>query len=107
VIRLSTAIVSGDKREIENFFMKAIEDGCEGIIAKSLESEYKAGARGWNWIKYKRDYISEMVDTVDLVVVGAFAGQGRRAGTYGALLVATYNKEADCFETFSKLGTGF
>jgi DNA ligase-1 len=106
-IRLSTAIVSGDKREIENFFMKAIEDGCEGIIAKSLESEYRAGARGWNWIKYKRDYISEMVDTVDLVVVGAFAGQGRRAGTYGALLVATYSKEADCFETVSKLGTGF
>ena len=106
-IKLSSVIVSDDKREIETFFMKAIGEGCEGIIAKSLESEYRAGARGWNWIKYKRDYISEMVDTVDLVVVGAFAGQGRRAGTYGALLVATYNKEKDRFETVSKLGTGF
>jgi DNA ligase-1 len=59
------------------------------------------------WIKYKRDYKSEMTDTVDLVVVGAFHGRGKRAGTYGALLLAAYNREADTFETVTKLGTGF
>lgn len=42
------------------------------------ESVYTAGVRGWLWVKYKRDYKSEMMDTVDLVVVGAFYGKGKR-----------------------------
>jgi len=46
-------------------------------------------------------------DTIDLVVVGAFAGRGKRAGTYGALLMAAYDDEADVFRTTCKLGTGF
>jgi DNA ligase-1 len=78
-------------------------------MAKSLaaDSYYRAGSRGWNWIKFKRDYKSEMNDTVDLVVVGGFSGKGRRAGGYGALLMATYNAETGRFETVTKLGSGF
>jgi DNA ligase-1 len=48
-----------------------------------------------------------MTDTVDLVIVGAFHGRGKRAGTYGALLLAAYNPESDTFETVTKCGTGF
>lgn len=48
-----------------------------------------------------------MNDTVDLVIVGAFHGRGRRGGVYGALLMATYNSETDRFETVCKLGSGF
>jgi DNA ligase-1 len=48
-----------------------------------------------------------MTDTVDLVVVGAFHGRGKRVGTYGALLLAAYNPDADIFETVTKCGTGF
>jgi DNA ligase-1 len=101
-------IASGPK-QLEAFFEEAIEDGCEGLICKAIgkESVYQAGARGWLWIKYKRDYKSEMTDTVDLVVVGAFHGRGKRAGAYGALLLATYNKKGDTFETVTKCGTGF
>jgi DNA ligase-1 len=96
-------------KELEAFFEEAIEDGCEGVMCKAVgkDSVYQAGARGWLWIKYKRDYKSEMSDTVDLVVVGAFHGRGKRAGTYGALLLGTYNKDADTFETVTKCGTGF
>ena len=96
-------------KELEAFFEEAIEDGCEGLMCKSVaaDSVYQAGARGWMWIKYKRDYKSEMTDTVDLVVVGAFHGRGKRAGAYGALLLAAYNKDKDIFETVTKLGTGF
>ncbi len=108
-IRLSEMIVTSADEEANQFFLKSIEAGCEGLIAKSIEpnSFYRAGSRGWQWIKYKREYKSEMVDTVDLVVVGAFAGRGRRAGSYGALLMASYNDEDDIFETVCKLGTGF
>jgi DNA ligase-1 len=48
-----------------------------------------------------------MSDTVDLVIVGAFHGRGKRAGVYGALLLASYNPETDTFETVTKCGTGF
>ncbi|ADV64971.1 ATP-dependent DNA ligase [Desulfurococcus mucosus] len=95
--------------ELEKFFLKAISEGAEGVMVKALhgDSIYQAGTRGWLWIKFKRDYRSEMVDTVDLVVVGAFHGKGRRGGKYGALLMAAYNDEKDVFETVCKVGSGF
>ena len=109
--RVKTAkyIITDSVKELEKFFEEAIENGCEGLVCKSIaeDSVYQAGARGWLWIKYKRDYKSEMTDTVDLVVVGAFHGRGKRAGTYGALLLAAYNPENDTFETVTKCGTGF
>jgi len=102
-------IVAHNPKQLEEFFEEAIENGCEGLMCKAMgkDSVYQAGARGWLWIKYKRDYKSEMTDTVDLVIVGAFHGRGKRAGTYGALLLATYDPKADTFETVTKCGTGF
>jgi len=101
--------ITGSVKALEEFFEEAIADGCEGVVCKAVgkDAVYQAGARGWLWIKYKRDYKSEMKDTVDLTVVGAFHGRGKRAGTYGALLLATYDKKADVFETVTKCGTGF
>src|SRR5438445_10581933 len=70
------------------------------------DSTYKAGARGWTWIKYKREYKSEMQDSVDLAVVGAFAGRERRGGAYGALLLAAYDNSDDVFRRVCKCGSG-
>jgi len=108
-VKLANSVIAADVKELERFFLEAIEDGCEGLVCKSIakDSMYQAGARGWLWIKYKRDYKSEMTDTVDLVVVGAFHGRGKRAGVYGALLLAAYNHDSDTFETVTKCGTGF
>ena len=108
-IKIAPAIVTSDVKEIEKFFEEAIENGCEGLMLKSVKSDsiYQAGARGWLWIKLKRSYQSKMVEPIDVVIVGAFAGKGKRAGTYGALLAAVYNKEKDVFETICKVGSGF
>ena len=108
-VRTAEYIVTDNIEELERFFEKAVENGCEGLMCKSIakDSVYQAGARGWLWIKYKRDYKSEMTDTVDLVIVGAFHGRGKRAGTYGALLLAAYDEEEDVFQTVTKCGTGF
>ena len=108
-VRIAKYVVTDNVDEMEKFFFEAIEEGCEGLVCKSVakDSFYQAGARGWLWIKYKRDYRSEMTDTVDLVVVGAFLGRGKRAGTYGALLLTAYNPGNDTFETITKCGTGF
>ena len=108
-VRFSEMRVLEGENEVEAFFQEALKDGCEGLMAKSVDSGsiYRAGSRGFLWIKYKKEYRSEMTDTVDLVVVGAFAGRGRRAGFYGALLMTTYNDQEDTFETVCKLGSGF
>jgi DNA ligase-1 len=107
--KLSEQIIIDAPEQIDNFMIEAVDKGYEGLVVKSLnqDSVYQAGARGFLWIKYKRDYKSELTDTLDLVIVGAFAGRGRRAGTYGALLMAAYETESDSFKTVSKLGTGF
>ena len=109
-IRPSTlAWVEDDPAAGEAFFLDALSSGCEGVIAKAVgeDSQYRAGARGWQWIKYKRDYRSGMTDTVDLVVVGAYAGAGKRTGFYGALLMAAVNEDEGTLESVCKLGTGF
>jgi len=107
--RLSEALTVSSAPDLEKFFLKAVEEGAEGVMVKAMhaQSVYQAGARGWLWIKYKRDYKSEMTDTVDLVVVGAFKGRGRRGGKIGALLVAAYDPDTDTFQTVCKVGSGF
>lgn len=101
--------VSDDVEEIEAFFNQAVERGFEGIMAKSRseDSVYRAGAREWSWIKWKRDYAQDLVDSFDVVAVGGFAGRGNRSGTWGALLCAAYNPDRDRYETLCKVSTGF
>ncbi|NVM31841.1 MAG: ATP-dependent DNA ligase [Candidatus Helarchaeota archaeon] len=108
-LRLGKAIISDNILEIEEFFNSSIESGCEGIIAKSIQKEsvYQAGARGWLWIKLKESYQSKMADNIDIVVVGAFWGRGKRAQTYGALLCAVFDEEEGNYKTICKVGSGF
>ena len=107
--RLATQKIVKSVEELEEFFELAISEGCEGLVCKSLSGNaiYQAGVRGFLWIKFKRSYQSKMIEPIDVVIVGAFHGRGRRAGTYGGLLVAVYDKEADMFRTVCKVGSGF
>lgn len=108
-VRFSHQRIAESAEEVLEFFDQSVADGAEGIMAKSLgeESTYRAGARGWQWIKFKKDYAEELGDSLDLVVVGAFWGRGRRRGWYGSLLMATYDPHRDVFETLCKVATGF
>ncbi|MDG7047247.1 MAG: ATP-dependent DNA ligase, partial [Nitrososphaerota archaeon] len=107
MIQLTESLRSSELPRIERMMEDAIENGCEGIMVKDIKSVYRAGAREFSWIKIKREYKNELNDTMDLVVVGAFHGMGRRAGNYGTLLVAAYDEDADTFKTVTKIGTGF
>ena len=108
-VRLAVQRVVTSEEEAQSFFDEAIAAGGEGIMAKSLAdgSAYRAGARGFWWIKYKREYTAGLSDSIDGVVVGGFQGRGRRAGRYGAFLLAVYNPKLDRFESFCKVGSGF
>ena len=106
-IKLIDQIKVSRIEEIENYTERALMNGCEGIMIKNPASQYRAGAREWAWMKLKKEYSGEVTDSVDLVVVGALHGKGRRVGKYGALLLASYDSERDVFCTIGKVGTGF
>ncbi len=108
-VRLAEQRVVGSVEEAKAFLDEAIAAGGEGVMAKSLRegSSYRAGARGYWWIKYKRDYTVGLSDSIDGVVVGAFHGRGRRGGRFGAFLLAVYDRARDRYESFTKVGSGF
>jgi DNA ligase-1 len=108
-LRLTTALEVETSSALDAAFEQAVADGSEGLVCKSTgpDAVYRAGARGWLWIKLKRDYRTELADTIDLVVVGAYAGRGRRRGTYGAVLLAAYDPATEVYQTVGRCGTGF
>lgn len=106
-VRMSTQKVATDERGMEEFFDAAVEDGAEGIMCKDPRAPYKAGSRGFAWVKFKTDYTESLVDTMDLVCIGAFYGRGRRAGWYGATLMAAWDPDSQAWQSVCKLGTGF
>jgi len=106
VMTVAEAIQTDQPAEVEAFFSAAVGRGLEGIVAKRLDAPYAAGARNFNWIKLKRSY--HLADSLDLCIVGYWAGQGQRA-TFGigTVLGAVYDPERDRFFTVSKIGSGF
>jgi len=96
-----------NENEIEDFLENSINAGCEGLMLKNPSAPYRAGTRGSNWLKLKREYRNELGDSLDLIVIGAYFGRGRRTGLYGTLLLGTYNPEKDNFPSICKVGTGF
>jgi len=105
--RLIPMSIINSKEQVLEVLENSINSGCEGLMLKQLNSTYRAGIRGSNWLKLKREYQNDLGDSLDLIVVGAFFGKGRRTGKYGTLLVATYNDEDDTFPSICKVGTGF
>ena len=76
-------------------------------MLKKLDSPYVAGGRGFHWIKFKRSQAGELTDTVDCVLLGVYAGRGKRTEFgVGGLLVGVYDDKKDEFVTISRVGTG-
>jgi len=106
-IIIAPQVITESEQEIELLFEKAISQGLEGIVAKKLDGIYQPGARGWNWIKFKRSYSSKIEDTIDCLVMGYDLGKGKRAGFgIGAFLVGVFDEKEDRYLTVAKIGTG-
>jgi DNA ligase-1 len=104
---LSPQDILKDKEHLELSFDDALSRGLEGIMIKKSDGFYQPGARGFNWIKYKRSQSTKIDDTIDCVVMGYDKGKGKRTNFgIGAFLVGVYNDEKDMFETVAKIGTG-
>ena len=108
-VDLTTGELTDNPDRLYEIFERAIQTGHEGVIAKAVHksSSYQAGARSWLWIKLKASYTEGLADSVDLVIVGAIHGRGKRTGLYGAILASVYDDMNDTFPTVCKIGTGF
>lgn len=107
VIRIAEQRIISTAKEISDFFNEAVSEGLEGLMIKKLDAPYKAGGRGFHWIKFKRASSGELTDTVDVVLIGIYTGRGKRTDFgVGGLLVGIYNKKDDVFESISRIGTG-
>jgi len=106
-ILASPRIITEDPEQIVTFYEDSMVEGFEGIVAKRLSGTYDAGKRGFNWIKMKRSYQTQMRDTVDCVIVGYDYGNGARASWgIGSLLVSVYDKASDTFPTVTRVASG-
>lgn len=96
-----------EQEQVKAFFESCVnQHACEGIMVKNKESKYIPGKRSLDWLKLKKDYIdTTMSDSLDLYVIGADYGKGKREKVFGSFLMGTLDRN-DNMLTVCKIGTG-
>lgn len=101
-IQLAKQLVTSNVKEADAFYKKALKEGHEGLIAKDLNAKYQPGKRvSGGWLKIK-----PVLESLDLVVIGATWGTGKRAGWLGSFVLACRDPNTGVFLECGMLGSG-
>lgn len=101
LLQPSELLVTEDEALVERFYKQALEAGYEGLMFKALASPYKPGSRVGFMVKLK-----PTLDTLDVAVVGAEWGEGKRSGWLTSFIIAVADEDGSLAE-IGRVGTGF
>lgn len=101
-INVDEQTITDDENVVNEIYTAALAAGHEGVMLKNPQAPYSPGKRGKNWLKKK-----PIMETLDLVVVGAEWGYGRRANLIGSYALACFDPDAGAFLPIGKVATGF
>jgi DNA ligase-1 len=99
-IKTSELLITSDDKEAAAFYKKSLDAGNEGIMFKALDAPYKPGSRVGFMVKMK-----PVLDTLDVVIVGAEWGEGKRSGWLTSFTVACQDEDGN-FVELGRVGTG-
>jgi len=100
--RIADEIVTSNTKKAEEFYQRALNLGHEGVMVKNLDAPYRPGSRVGYMYKVK-----PIMETLDLVLVGATWGEGRRAHWLASYLLAVLDPDTGKLLTIGRMGTGF
>jgi DNA ligase-1 len=100
--RTALAVITSDVKAAKDLFDESIKSGNEGLMAKDLNATYTPGVRGKKMVKIK-----EVLDTLDLAIISAEWGHGRKAGWLTSFEVAAYDEDSDRYVVLGKVASGF
>ena len=100
-IKVARHIITDDVEKVNDFYKESLSKGNEGIMMKNLSAPYKPGSRVGYGIKIK-----PTMDNLDLVIVGADYGEGKRVGWLSSFHLACYDSDSGEYLTIGKMGTG-
>lgn len=100
-LRLADHEKTAEKEKVQEMQQKALSEGQEGIMMKSVDAVYKPGNRVGYMVKLK-----PVMETLDLAIIGAKYGEGRRSGWLSRLKLGCYDKEKDEYLMSGRMATG-
>ncbi len=100
-LKLAEQLVTDDEKAAESFYKSSLDAGNEGIMMKNLQGIYKPGSRVGYGVKVK-----PTMDTLEVVIVGAEWGEGKRGKWLSSFIIAVRDPETNSFVEIGRVGTG-
>lgn len=113
VVVLADAEAASTEQDFLRFANKCIDETQEGVILKRADSVYKPDARvRGGWFKWKPEYADGLADTLDVLIIGGYYGEGKRCGQISKFLVAVCEdppagEDPTVFHSFARVGSGY
>ncbi|KAK9865080.1 hypothetical protein WJX84_011403 [Apatococcus fuscideae] len=95
--------------QLQELLLESFAAGMEGLMLKTLDAgaAYQPSKRSDSWVKLKRDYCEGLRDSLDLVPIGAWYGQGRKVNWFSPFLMAAWDPEREEFQSVCRCMSGF